>query len=59
MFHFTLFPEKNKEFFFQKTPLFLAHCAHFWPKQNAPLNSVPPILFNSDYISLCQILKKK
>ena len=41
MFHFRLFPEKNeKNFFFQKTPLFSAHRAHFWAKQNVPLNSV-------------------
>ena len=41
MFHFRLFKEKTeKKNFSQKTPLFLAHCAHFLAKQNVPLNSV-------------------
>ena len=44
MFHFTLFPEKNKEFFFQKKPLFLAHFAHSGAKQNVPLNSEEKVM---------------
>ena len=48
MFHFTLFPEKNKEIFFSKNPTIFGPLCPFWPKQNVPLNSVPTILFNSD-----------
>ena len=39
VFHFRLFPEKTKEIFFSKNPLFLAHCTHFWA--NISLNPVP------------------
>ena len=42
---YLIFRKKNKEFFFQKTPVFLAHCAHFWAKQNVPLNSVTITFF--------------
>ena len=42
MFYFRLFPEKKlKQFFFKKTPPFLAPCAHFCvKKKHVPLNSV-------------------
>ena len=45
MLPFRLFREKTKDFFFQKTTLFLAHSAHFWAKQNVPLNFVPISIF--------------